>query len=84
MPAYLNVEIDPVQAQLARERTGRAVIAGDFLQVELPGDVEAIVGNPPFVASTVAAFLERSHAMLREGGGAVSSCPPTCSRPPAR
>lgn len=64
----IGVEIDPLQAQLARVRSGREVITGDFLQVALPGEVDAIVGNPPFVAATVAAFLERSHALLRDGG----------------
>jgi len=64
----IGVEIDPFQAQLARARSGRTVITGDFLKVELPEEVDAIVGNPPFVASTVAAFLERSHRLLRDGG----------------
>jgi len=64
----VGVEIDPLQAQLARVRSGRKVITGDFLKVELPGEVDVVVGNPPFVASTVAAFLERSHALLRDGG----------------
>lgn len=71
LPDHVNaigIEIDPVQAQLARAMTGRTVISGDFLRVDVPGEVEAIVGNPPFVAATVAAFLERSHALLREGG----------------
>ena len=64
----VGVEIDPFQAQLARSRSGREVITGDFLQVELPEEVDAVIGNPPFVASTVAAFLERSHTLLRDGG----------------
>lgn len=64
----LGVEIDPVQAQLARDFTGRQVITGDFLTVPLPLEVDAVLGNPPFVASTVAAFLERSHELLKDGG----------------
>lgn len=71
LPDYVQavgVEIDPIQAQRARARSGREIITGDYLKVELPGEVDAIVGNPPFVASTVAAFLERSHGLLRDGG----------------
>lgn len=64
----IGVEIDPVQAALARINSGRQVITGDFLEVELPGEFDFIVGNPPFVASTVAAFLERAHGLLRDGG----------------
>lgn len=64
----IGVEIDPLQAQLARLNSGREVISGDFLKVDLPQEVDFIVGNPPFVASTVAAFLQRSHALLRDGG----------------
>lgn len=80
----VGVEIDPVQAAIARERSGRTVITGDFLKVDLPNDIEAIVGNPPFVANTVAAFLDRSHALLRDGAAAGSSCQPTSCRHPAR
>lgn len=71
LPDYVNavgVEIDPVQAQLARAKTGRQVITGDYMQVDLPHEVEAVIGNPPFVADTVAEFLERSHELLRDGG----------------
>lgn len=64
----IGVEIDPVQAAKARELTGRLVIDGDFLTTDLPLDVDAVIGNPPFVADTVAAFLERSHKLLKDGG----------------
>ncbi len=64
----IGVEIDPVHAARARQLTGREIITGDFCQVELPEHVDAVVGNPPFVASTVAAFLQRSHGLLRDGG----------------
>ena len=64
----IGVEIDPVHAARARELTGREIITGDFCRVVLPEHVDAIIGNPPFVASTVAAFLQRSHALLRDGG----------------
>lgn len=71
LPDYVNaigVDIDPVQAQFAREYTSRQVFTGDFMRVELPEDVDAVIGNPPFVADTVADFLERSHGLLRDGG----------------
>jgi site-specific DNA-methyltransferase (adenine-specific) len=67
----IGVELDPVHAARARELTGRQVITGDFCEVDLPGlpkEAVAIVGNPPFAAATVASFLERSHALLRDGG----------------
>lgn len=64
----VGVEIDPIQAELARLRSGRQVITGDYLKVALPGEADVIVGNPPFVASIVAAFLDRSHELLRDGG----------------
>jgi adenine-specific DNA-methyltransferase len=67
----LGVELDPVQAALARQNSGRRVITGNFLDIDsalLPDEVDAVVGNPPFMADTVAGFLERSHALLREGG----------------
>lgn len=64
----IGVEIDPVHAQLARANSGRHVIDGDFLSVELPMGVDWVIGNPPFVAATIAAFLDRSHQLLREGG----------------
>lgn len=71
IPDYIDitgVEIDPIQAHRARELSGREVITGDFLQVQLPEDIDFVIGNPPFVASSVAAFLDRSHALLREEG----------------
>lgn len=64
----IGVEIDSLHAQRARALSGREVITGDFLRVELPEDIDALVGNPPFVATTIAAFLDRAHALLREGG----------------
>lgn len=64
----IGVELYPVQAQIARDLSGRQVLTGDYLSVDLPQEVDAIVGNPPFLAETVAAFLERSHDLLRDGG----------------
>ncbi|ABM97054.1 N-6 DNA methylase [Methylibium petroleiphilum] len=71
LPAHVNaigVEIDPHWAEQARRATGRTVLLGDFLNVPLPAQVDAIVGNPPFHADTVARFLDRAHPLLGEGG----------------
>lgn len=71
LPDHVNaigVEIDPQWAEKARRDTGRTVLLGDFLQVPLPAEVDAIVGNPPFHADTVARFLDRAHPLLGEGG----------------
>jgi adenine-specific DNA-methyltransferase len=64
----IGVEIDPHWAEIARRASGREILVGDFLHVPLPTDVDAIVGNPPFKASIVAGFLDRSHGLLRDGG----------------
>lgn len=68
----IGVEIDPLQAARARRASGRPVIVGDFLEVPAAdlGLVQAIVGNPPFHAATVAGFLRKSHEILEEGGQA--------------
>lgn len=71
LPAHVNaigVEIDPRWAEQARRATGRTVLLGDFLTVPLPAQVDAVVGNPPFHADTVARFLDRAHPLLGEGG----------------
>lgn len=75
MPAGLDVtgvEIDPVAAERARQASGRRVIVGDFLSVDLAqlGQVQAIIGNPPFQADLIAGFLDRSAQLLEEGGRA--------------
>lgn len=71
LPAHLNaigVEIDPQRAAQARALSGRRVITGDFLAVDLPSEAAAIIGNPPFNAAVVASFLDRAHTLLRDGG----------------
>lgn len=64
----IGVEIDPVLAQRARATTGRHVITGDFLEVEIPQPVSHVIGNPPFDAAMIHRFLDRCHALLPEGG----------------
>ena len=67
-----GVEVDPVAAARARVASGRPVIVGDFLNVNLAhlGQVQAIIGNPPFKADLIARFLDRSAGLLAEGGRA--------------
>lgn len=67
-----GVEIDPVAAERARAASGRPVIVGDFLSVDLShlGQVQAIIGNPPFQADLIAGFLDRSAQLLADGGRA--------------
>lgn len=64
----VGVEIDPRLAEQARENTGRTVITENFAQVDLPSDVTAIIGNPPFPLSIVEAFLGRAYKVLPNAG----------------
>jgi site-specific DNA-methyltransferase (adenine-specific) len=68
----LGVEIDPAMAAKARASSGRHVIVGDFLQVPSAdlGQVQAIIGNPPFQADLIAGFLDKSAQILEDGGRA--------------
>lgn len=74
IPQYvraIGVEIDPVQARRARANSGREVLEGDFLSLDLPrGEFDAVIGNPPFDAGLIARFLERTHGLLSHGGEA--------------
>lgn len=65
-----GVEIDPGLAHKAATSTGRKVIVGDFREVELPANIDAFIGNPPFVADFVDGALDRMHRALRDGGKA--------------
>lgn len=67
LPA-LGVEIDPDLAEVARARSGRPVIVGDFRMVDLPLSPVALVGNPPFQKRTVDEFLERAWMLLPDEG----------------
>lgn len=63
----VGVELDPARAEIAR-RTGREVIVGDVLRMELPRTPTVVLGNPPFEASFVDGLLDRAHAWLPENG----------------
>lgn len=64
----IGVEIDAMVAQDAIRHTGRQVVVGDFQTVQLDVQPTIILGNPPFKMSLIDRFLERSHAILPEGG----------------
>lgn len=64
----LGIEIDPAVAAIARAESGRDVRIGDFRTIELDVRPTAVIGNPPFGATVIDAFLRRSHAMLPQGG----------------
>lgn len=64
----LGVEIDPELAERARVNTGRAVLVGDFTEIDLPVRPTAILGNPPFKLATMEAFLRRAQALLPDEG----------------
>jgi adenine-specific DNA-methyltransferase len=66
VPAY-GVEIDPFEAQEAREFTGRKIVEGDFRTVKLPERPTVIIGNPPYKAELLGEFLERSKRLLKDG-----------------
>jgi adenine-specific DNA-methyltransferase len=66
--AAIGVEIDPELAQRARELTGRQIITGDFLNVDIAGRVTHVIGNPPFESSLVHRFMQRAHGLLEPGG----------------
>lgn len=64
----IGVEIDARIAQEAVRNTGRTVLVGDFRTIQLDVHPTLILGNPPFNMKTVDGFLDRSHALLPEGG----------------
>lgn len=64
----IGVEIDPAVAKLARTRTSRRVLVGDFLTIPLDVSPTVIVGNPPFRAMLIDGFLDRAHRLLPEDG----------------
>lgn len=66
VPAF-GTELDPQQAEAARQNTGRKVIVGDCLTVGLPRRPTAVIGNPPFRAELVQALLDRCHYELADG-----------------
>lgn len=79
----VGVEIDPDLAQIARERSGRLVIVGDFLEAELPVQPTHVIGNPPFKSSLVSAFLEKAWTLLPDEGHCGLILPAFCLQTPS-
>lgn len=68
----IGVEIDPVHAEAARLRTGRQVLTGDFCKIDLPvcdGEVDAMIGNPPYTLDVVDGILDRAGRLLHPRHG---------------
>lgn len=55
----VGIELNPELAAIARRRTGRDIVIGDVLDVELPHQPSLVVGNPPFRSELIDALLER-------------------------
>jgi len=64
----IGVEIDPGLAAIARARSSRQIIVGDFCDVTLPDGITAVFGNPPFQSKIINRILDRVHTFLPEGG----------------
>lgn len=80
----VGVEIDPVMAERARERTGRQVITGDFREVEVDGDADGIIGNPPFDLKVVDGMLDRAKGLLKPRGRCGFILPAYAFQTPSR
>jgi hypothetical protein len=71
IPSYvpaLGIEIDPVEAQQARDLTGRRVITGDIFEVVFEERPTVVLGNPPFETKFVERLLDRMHEVLIDNG----------------
>lgn len=65
----IGIELNPTLAARARDRTGREIIVGDVLDVQLAaGSATAVIGNPPFTARLIDGILDRAHGWLVDGG----------------
>lgn len=63
----VGVEMCPHLAQQARDISGRTVVTGDFLVVDLPERPTVVIGNPPFETAFIERVLDRCHSLLVEG-----------------
>ncbi|WP_200343575.1 hypothetical protein [Rhodovibrio sodomensis] len=71
IPSHVPVtgyEIDADLAERARRSTGRRVVTGDFTRCPVDLRPTCVIGNPPFKADVIDAFLACSHALLPENG----------------
>ena len=78
IPAHIpavGIEIDQALAQIARERTNREVIVGDFRTVPFPFQPSHILGNPVFSKAILDGFLQRAAQELPPDGIAAFLLP---------
>lgn len=74
IPAHIDaygVELDETLAAEARRTSGRDVITGDILKVDLPRRPSAVLGNPPYTSDFLDPFLARMEQVLDEGSRMV-------------
>ncbi|MHD0644386.1 DNA methyltransferase family protein [Pseudomonas aeruginosa] len=64
----MGIEIDADTADMARSLTGRRIITGSVLDVELDEKPTLLLGNPPFSFKLFEAFLDRAYNWMDEGG----------------
>jgi len=64
----IGIEIDPALAVVARRRSGRSVIDGDFRTVPIPFAPTVVIGNPPFQTTLIDGFMARAHELLPDEG----------------
>lgn len=83
--AAFGVEIDPRVVPAAVANSGREVLLGDFLTVDLDGrTIEVVMGNPPFAMATIERFIARSYRLLPEGGMVAMILPAFAFQTPSR
>lgn len=80
----IGIEIDPELAALARERTGRTVITGDFRTTKLNDNPTAIIGNPPFQTDTIDQLLDAAKQWLPTDGRCALLLPSYAIQTPSR
>ncbi len=80
----VGVEVDPIMAERARQRSGRQVITGDIRNVVLEGNADGIIGNPPYKLSIVDAVLDRSKDLLKVNGRCGFVLPAYAFQTPSR
>jgi hypothetical protein len=66
--AAFGVELDPTLAAEAERTTGRKIVIGDVLEVDLPFKPTHLIGNPPFSVPWLNRCLDRFYFTLPEGG----------------
>lgn len=71
----IGVETDPDVAAEARLNSGRQVLTGDFLQIEIPDRPTAIIGNPPYRSQLITDILTRCYELLEYERGAAFLLP---------